>query len=87
MPAWFALIVQVPAPVIETVAPEIVQMPALVASAENATTKPELADALTVYVDPPMVAPAGALDVKLIDCVLADGVEIPNDCCTCVAAW
>ena len=48
----------------------------------NVTARPELAVALAVYVGPPTLAPAGALDVKLIDCVLADGDEIANDCCT-----
>ena len=70
----------VPAPTKVIVEPLRVQMPALVASAENAITNPELAVALTVYVDPPIVAPAGAVDVKLIDCVLADAAEIANDC-------
>jgi len=52
--------VQVPEPTSETVEPETVQTPALLASAENATGRPELAVAETAYVDPPAVAPLGA---------------------------
>jgi hypothetical protein len=42
----------------------------------------------TEYVDPPAVAPLGALEVKLIDCTLGAGAPGPtvNDCCTCGAA-
>jgi hypothetical protein len=81
------LIVQVPAPVIVTVEPELVQMPALPAAIVNVTGRPELAVAVAVYVGPPTVAPAGAVEVKLIDWVLADAAETVNACCTCVAAW
>ena len=83
MPAWSALIVQVPAPVRDTVDPDTVQMPALVASAEKTTERPDLAVAVTEYAVPP----DGAVDVKSIDCVLEDAGETENDCCTCAAAW
>ena len=81
------MIVQVPAPVSETVAPAMVHTPALPAAIVNVTTSPELAVAVAVYAGPPTLSPDGAVDVKLIDCVLADGAEITNDCCTCIAAW
>jgi hypothetical protein len=71
--------VQVPAPVIETVDPEIVQTPALPAAIVNVTARPELVVAVALYVGPPTVAPDGAVDVKVIDCVLADVAEIAND--------
>jgi hypothetical protein len=82
------LIVQVPEPTNETVAADTVQMPALEPAAENATPRPELAVAVTVYVDPPATAPDGADDVKLIDCGLFGGGEAAtvNDCCACGAA-
>ena len=63
------------------------QMPALVASAEKATERPELAVAVTEYALPPTLAPDGAVDVKSIDCVLDDAGDTANDCCTCAAAW
>ena len=66
MPAWLALIVQVPAPVSDTVEPEIVQMPALPPAIAKATGRPELAVAVTVYVGPPTTAPDGAVDVNAI---------------------
>ena len=87
MPAWLALIVQVPAPTKVTVEPEIVQTPAPPAAIVKVTARPELADAVTVYVGPPTLAPDGAVDVKLIDWLLDDAAEIANDCCTCVATW
>ena len=79
------MIVQVPAPVSETVDPDTVHTPALPAAIVKVTVSPELAVALTLYGDPPMLAPDGTLDVKSIDCVLADGAAIANDCCTCAA--
>jgi len=62
-------------------------MPALAASAVNATARPELAAAVTVYVAPPGVAPDGGVYVNVIDCTLTEGVETTNVCCTCAAAW
>ena len=66
MPAWLALIVQVPAPTKVTVEPEIVQIPALPAAIVKVTASPELAEAVTAYVGPLTLAPAGADDVKVI---------------------
>src|SRR5579864_2850509 len=63
LPAWFAFTVHVPAPIIVTVVPETVQTPALAGAMENATARPELAVAVTMYVDPPTVALPGGLDV------------------------
>src|SRR5258705_11504608 len=48
LPAWFALIVHVPAPTSETVAPDTVHTPALPAAAEKTTARPELAVAVAV---------------------------------------
>ena len=48
LPAWSALTMHVPAPTNDTVEPETVQTPALLASAENVTARPELAAAATV---------------------------------------
>ena len=87
MPAWLALIVQVPAPTKLTVEPEIVQIPALPVTIVKVTASPELAEAVTLYVGPPTLAPAGADEVKLIDWVLDDAAEIAKDCCTWGAAW
>jgi hypothetical protein len=47
-PAWFASIVHVPNPTNEAVEPDTVHTPVLVASAEKATDRLELAVALTV---------------------------------------
>ena len=58
--------VHVPGPTNDTVEPETVHTPALLASAENATAKPELAVADTVYAEPPTAAPPGGRVVKLI---------------------
>jgi hypothetical protein len=80
------LIVHVPVPTSETVEPETVQTPALVRSVEKATGRPELAVAETVY-EEPMTAPPGAVELKLIDCTLSEGVVTENDCCTCTAGW
>ncbi len=73
----------VPVPTNVTLAPASVQTPALPAPSENDTARPELAVAETVYPGPPTAAPVGALDVKLIDWTLSDGVAIVNDCWTC----
>lgn len=78
--------VHVPAPVSEMVDPDIVHTPALPAAIVKVTVSPELAVALTLYGEPPTLAPDGTLDVKSIDWVLADGVAIASDCCACVAA-
>ena len=83
MPAWLALIVQVPAATIVTVAPDTVQMPTLLGAAVNVTARPDVADADTVYAGSPTVAPPGGVEVKLIVCVASATV---NDCCTCGAA-
>jgi hypothetical protein len=77
----------VPVPTGVTVAPETVQTPALVGSAEKTAARPELAIADTVYVAPPTVADEGAVEVNVMDCTLgADGWPTPNDCCTRAAA-
>ena len=47
-PNWLASIVHVPAPTGVTVAPDTVQTPALVGSAEKTTASPEVAVAATV---------------------------------------
>ena len=83
MPAWFASIVHVPAATIVTVAPLTVQMPALPASADKVTGRPEVAVADTVYAGSPTLALPGAVEVKLIVCVER---ATAKDCCTCGAA-
>ena len=65
MPAWFALIVQPPAPTKLTVDPDTVHTDGV--SEVNATARPELLDAATVYVAPPTVALVGAVEVNEID--------------------
>ena len=67
--------VHVPAPTRDTDAPDTEQMPALLPAAANTTARPELADAVTVYAEPPTTAPAGAVDVKWIVCGLFGGGE------------
>ena len=57
----------------------------LEASIANVTGSPELATAVTVYVAPPTVPDAGGVEVKLIDCELADAAVTVNDCCACAA--
>jgi hypothetical protein len=83
------LIVQVPVPTNETVAPEIVQTPALEASIVKVTARPELALADTVYPAPPTAGAGGGVDLNVIVCGLAGGggTVTVNDCCTCGAAW
>ena len=66
MPAWSAVIVQVPAPTSDTVEPLTVQMPALLDAAANETVRADEATAETVYVGPPTVAPPGGVELKLI---------------------
>jgi hypothetical protein len=84
LPDWWALTVQVPAPMIETVAPDRLHTPALPAEIVNVTARPEVAVADTVYAGSPIVAPLGGAEVKLIVCVAS---ATANDCCTCGAAW
>ena len=80
------MIVQVPVPTNETVEPETVQTPALVRSVEEATGRPELDVAETMY-EEPITAPLGGVELKLIVCTLSEGVVTANDCCTCNAGW
>jgi hypothetical protein len=58
--------VQVPVPTSETVEPETVQTPALLASAVNVTGRPELAAAAMLYVEP-TTSPPGGVELKWID--------------------
>ena len=81
-PAWSALIAHVPAPTIETVAPDTVQMPALLGDAANVTVRPDVAVADTVYAGSPMSALEGGAELKLIAC---DARPTLIDCCTCGA--
>src|SRR6185295_10016852 len=67
-PAWLALMTQVPAPMNDTVEPAIVHTVLAEASMVNVTVSPEVAVAVTVYVGPPTLALAGAVEVKLIVC-------------------
>ena len=83
MPAWSASIVQVPAPTIVTVAPDTVQMPALLGAAANVTVRPDVAVAETVYAGSPTSALEGGIELKLIAC---EARPTLNDCCTCSAA-
>jgi len=78
----------VPTPTNDTVPPETVQIPALDAAAEKTTGRPEL-DVAPIEYEAPIVALEGAVEVKLIDWTLNDGVPLPteNDCCTCGAPW
>ena len=77
------MIVQVPAPIIVTVVPDKVQIPALLGAAANVTARPDDAVAETVYVGPPTVAFPGGVEVKLIVC---ERRLMVKDCCTCGAA-
>ena len=83
MPAWFALIVQSPRPMNETVEPETVQTPALLGSAVKVTASPELETAVTVYGES-FLSFFGAVDVNVIVCAAFATVK---DCCFCGAAW
>ena len=49
----------------------------------KATVRPDVAVAVAVYVAPPTVAPAGAVEVKVI---VWSPLATVNDCCTCGAA-
>jgi hypothetical protein len=80
-----AFTVHVPAPTRETVAPETVQTPALLAAALKLTGRPELAVAEMAYDGPPTTAPLGAVDVNLIVWLLAAGGLTVKDCCACGA--
>ena len=79
MPAWLALITQVPTPVKLTVEPAIEQTALAAASMVNAGASPDVAVAVTAYVAPATTAAAGAVDVKLIVC---EPLPTANDCCT-----
>ena len=87
-PPWSALIRHVPAPTKDTTLPINVQTPELDGDVESPTGRPELAVAKTVYVCPPTVVAGGAVDVKVIDCTLCDGIPLrtENDCLTWGAA-
>jgi hypothetical protein len=47
--------------------------------AENATASPDDADAVTVYVGPPTVAPLGAVEVKLMVCGFLVDANVVNE--------
>jgi len=83
LPAWFALIVQVPTPVWLTEEPLVLPLSehteAEVASIVSETGKPDVVVAVTTYAVPPTVAASGAVDVKLIVCA---ALPTANDCCT-----
>ena len=64
MPPWFASTVHVPGARNETVEPDTPHTEGL--PEEKVTARPELAAAVTVYVGPPVAAPLGGADVKLI---------------------
>ena len=66
LPAWFALITQVPEPWKVTFVPAIAQTLLALASIEKLTGRPEFATAATVYGVPPICAEDGTLEVKLI---------------------
>src|SRR5581483_7932241 len=84
LPAWLASTTQVPTPIIDTVAPLSEQTLVAVASMVKVTGRPEgLAVAVTAYVGPPTVAPAGAVDVKEI---VWSPFDTRKDCCSCGAA-
>src|SRR5829696_7546308 len=82
LPAWFASTVQVPGARNETVGPETPHTEGL--PEENATERPELAAAVTVYVGPPVAAPPGGVEVKLI---VWPAILTAKDCEICGAAW
>jgi hypothetical protein len=58
--------VQVPDARNDTVEPDTLQTPELAGAIEKVAARPELAVAVTVYVGPPVDAPLGGADVKLI---------------------
>jgi hypothetical protein len=67
LPAWLASIVQVPAPVKLTVAPEIVHTAWAAGAIVNTTGLPDPPPAaVTVYVEPPTVALLGGVEVSSI---------------------
>src|SRR5262245_10613789 len=81
LPAWFALITQVPVPMKDTVAPASEHTVLADASIVIVTGSPDVAVAVTLYVGPWYSAGFGAVDVKEIVCVCLT----VNDCCTCGA--
>ena len=83
LPAWFASITHVPAPVKVTVEPDMEHTAAAAESIVKLTGRPEDAVAVTLYVGPPTTAPVGAVDVNVIVWLAA---PTANDCCTCGAA-
>ena len=64
LPDWFASTVHGPGARNETVEPDTPHTDGL--PDEKLTASPELAVAVTVYVDPPVAAPPGGAEVKLI---------------------
>ena len=82
MPPSFASTVDVPGARNETVEPDTAHTEGL--PDEKATERPELAAAVTVYVGPPVAAPPGGVDVKLI---VWPAMLTAKDCETCGAAW
>jgi hypothetical protein len=88
LPAWLALIVQVPTAVKLTVEPAIEQTAALVPSMENVTALPDAPPvAVTEYVLPPTVALLGAVDVNVIVCVPCATVTLPLAALVAVQLW
>ena len=83
LPAWFALIAQVPALWNVTLEPAIAQTLLDAAAMLKLTDRPDVAVALTVYAVPPTVAAAGAVDVKLTVWLPFPTAKL---CCTCGAA-
>ena len=82
MPPWFASTVHVPGARNETVEPDTPHTEGL--PEEKATARPELAAAVTVYVGPPVAAPPGGVEVKLI---VWPAMFTAKDWETCGAAW
>src|SRR2546423_15485583 len=64
LPAWLASMTQVPTVVKLTVEPEMEQNEVALASMVKATARPELDAAVTMEVEPPTFAPAGAVVVE-----------------------
>jgi len=68
------------------VEPDTVHTPALAGPAENATGRPELAEAAIAY-ESPGSAEAGGVELKVIVCELSAVGATANDCWACGAAW
>ena len=68
LPAWFASMTQVPTAVNDTVEPLMEHTELAAASIINVTGRPEEAVAVAVYVAPPTVAAAGAVEVNVMVC-------------------